>query len=362
MWKHAACLFIVTAGVVARGANAATPIYSVTDLGTFASTRDSYSIGVAINDSGQVTGYSGLEILLHMGNPEVAQPHAFLYDKVRMIDLGTFGATNSLGTAISNSGEVLIDATDTDNNVRRTIIYKNGSTMDIGSFGNDHLYIFGGINNAGQVTGQLPTPETGDANAFLYRKGTLIDLGTLGGTMSFGRAINDAGRIVGWSLTLNDELAHAFFYEKGVMTDIGSFGDADSYGTAINNGGQIVGYFTKDNATYGFLYDKGVVRGFGSLGDATYPYAINNSGQIVGRVQGQAFTHAFVYTNGTMLDLNLLIDPSLALGLFEARDINDRGWILANGAPRTSGEEPHAYLLIPKVGGALRVGSTAQFH
>ena len=63
-----------------------------------------------------------------------------------------------------------------------------------------------------------------------------------------------------------------------------------------------------------------------------------------------------------MLDLNLLIDPSLALGLFEARDINDRGWILANGAPRTSGEEPHAYLLIPKVGGALRVGSTAQFH
>ena len=109
------------------------------DLGTLGGT---FSAGVAINDSGQVTGCA---------TTADGDTHAFLWDGTRMRDLGTFGGTTSAGTA---------------------------------------------INASGQVAGYADTAD-GESHAFLWDGTRMQDLGTLGGTYSDGVAINDSGQVAG---------------------------------------------------------------------------------------------------------------------------------------------------------------------
>jgi len=74
---------------LASGSSSATT-FQLTDIGP--------SLGVAINASGQVTGFAGTA-----GNGPV---HAFLWDGTRMRDLGTLGGTDSLASAINTAGQV----------------------------------------------------------------------------------------------------------------------------------------------------------------------------------------------------------------------------------------------------------------
>jgi probable HAF family extracellular repeat protein len=80
--------------VLATGFAIATT-YRLTDLGTLGGTL---SNGVAINDSGQVTGYSS--------TADDEEFHAFLWNGTTMQDLGTLGGTSSQGAAINASGQV----------------------------------------------------------------------------------------------------------------------------------------------------------------------------------------------------------------------------------------------------------------
>ena len=65
------------------------------DLGTLGGT---FSQGVAINASGQVTG--------SRPRRPMRPSHAFLWDGTTMQDLGTLGGTSSRGVAINDSGQV----------------------------------------------------------------------------------------------------------------------------------------------------------------------------------------------------------------------------------------------------------------
>ena len=76
----------------------------VYDLGTFGG---STSVGLAINDAGQVAGYSAIT-----GN---ATSHAFRYDGTPgaggiMRDLGTFGGPFSRSNAVNSWGQVAGDS------------------------------------------------------------------------------------------------------------------------------------------------------------------------------------------------------------------------------------------------------------
>src|SRR5947199_10434111 len=68
----------------------------VIDLGTLGGT---HSYGYAINDNGQVVGYSRL--------PGDTSYHAFLWSGGSMTDMGTLGGKSSYAYGIDNSGRVV---------------------------------------------------------------------------------------------------------------------------------------------------------------------------------------------------------------------------------------------------------------
>lgn len=172
---------------------------AITDLGTLAGT---YSQAFAINDSGQVVGYSDT----------VQGQHAFLYSGGTMSDLGTLGGSYSSAR---------------------------------------------GINDSGQAVGFSYTAGDSAQHAFLYSGGTMSDLGTLGGASSAALGINDSGQVVGQSSTLGNG-THAFLYSRGTMTDLNSLLPNGSGWTlleaqAINSSGQITGYGFFNGQGHAFL-------------------------------------------------------------------------------------------------------------
>ena len=166
---------------------------------------DNTGCGLAVNNSDQVVGYSGL-----IGGHE----HAFLYDhEIGTIkDLGTLGGTDSAATD---------------------------------------------INELGQIVGWAKTPDNSQ-HVFLYSDGVMADLGNLGGLEAQGLAINDKGEIVGDFRTAGAHAQHAFLCADSGMSDLNDLIDPASgwvLTTArdINNAGQIVGWGTFNGNQRAFL-------------------------------------------------------------------------------------------------------------
>jgi probable HAF family extracellular repeat protein len=223
------------------------------DLGTLGGT---ISGGSAINDAGQVAGHSWIT-----GN---GAHHAFRYDGTpgsggMMHDLGTLGGNfgYSYGFAINDSGQVAGWTEVVVNNMTRehAFLYSgtpgSGGVMhDLGTLGGPVSY-GRGINNNGHVVGFSLTSNS-TQHAFLYTGtpgsgGMMHDLGTLGGTFAEGMDVNASGQVAGWSQLADNVTPHAFLYtgmpgNGGVMHDLGTLGGRGSYAHAISESGQVVGF------------------------------------------------------------------------------------------------------------------------
>jgi probable HAF family extracellular repeat protein len=183
---------------------------------------------------------------------------------------------------------------------------------------------------------------------------SLSDLGNLGGTYSAGTGINAGGEVTGLSYLAGDLQYRAFLYSNGSMRDLGTLGGTYSQGQGINAGGEVTGEaFTANLNLHAFLYSNGSMRDLGTLGGSTsVGYGINAGGEVVGvsdTAGGGGVQHAFLYSHGKMLDLNALDTASpLAryVTLNDARAINDKSWIVANGTDSRTALH-HAYLLKP---------------
>jgi probable HAF family extracellular repeat protein len=155
------------------------------------------SIGEAINTSGEVAGTSAASS---------GTPHAFLYNGKTMLDLGTFGGTNSVGLGINDSGEVTGAALTTGNATYYAFLYNEKTMLNLGTLGG--AYSVGeAINDEGEVVGD--TNIAGKGTAFLYENGVMFNLNSLISPtdplygdvwLNEATGINDRGQIVadGW--------------------------------------------------------------------------------------------------------------------------------------------------------------------
>jgi probable HAF family extracellular repeat protein len=145
--------------------------YTLTDLGRLDSRPFGFSFGNAINDAGQVTGYSSI---LQGGT------NAFLYQGGVMSSLDPLGS-GSVGQAINGFGQVA-GYQNRATGPSHATLFSNGGVLDLGTLSSHPLSsssIATGINNAGQVVGYSDTNTAFVSHAFLYVNGQMQDLGTL---------------------------------------------------------------------------------------------------------------------------------------------------------------------------------------
>jgi len=227
--------------------------------------------------------------------------------------LPCLGGLTSLGfsgtaTAINASGHVAgycyVDGLN-----RRAIIYRDGFTTDLGSFGGDSAAI--DINDHGVATGFASDAVSGTATAFVYN-GTMTPLFG-NGTESYGRAINNWGHVVGEHLTPNGTF-HGFLYKNGTVTDLGSSNSPDTVPFAINDDEQVVGTKVLTFAStcsygpctvskqFGFIWLDGQMALLDALvpkhlnWELSWAFDINNNGQVVGYGERNGQFHAFMMT------------------------------------------------------------------
>lgn len=200
------------------------------------------SYGLAINNAGQVTGYT------YTGTNCNTSCSAFLYSNGTTKNIGTLGGTYSIGEAINSSGQVAGVAS-LANGTDHAFLYSNGAMTDLGSLSASGLSYGFGINTAGSVVGdsEVKINSSYYYHAFLYNNGTMKDLGTLGGTTSAAIGINSANEIVGDASTASGA-THAFLYSNGEMIDLNTLDTSSplamyvtlTEAIAINNNGEIV--------------------------------------------------------------------------------------------------------------------------
>jgi probable HAF family extracellular repeat protein len=341
----ALCLFF--SGYTAPAYSA---LYTITDLGSLGGTNFG-SRGIAINNGGQVTGWT------YTADRQV---RAFVTVNGVMTALGTLGGnggelpdygSSDAGYGINVVGQVTGKSYTADGQYH-AFITVNGLMTDLGTLGGINSY-GSGINDSGQVAGTSKTAE-GVEHAFVTVNGAITDLGTLGGSYSWAYDINASGQVTGRAETAKGE-SHAFMTVNGSMIDLGTLGGLSSTGTAINASGQVAGYAVLgDGWNHAFVTVNGVMTDLSTHIPGvrnSFSTDINASGQVVGNYLTASGYRSFVTQNGIMTDLNNLIINNPGWTSIAAYGINDKGLITGYGL-NPAGQE-HAFLLTPASGASL---------
>jgi probable HAF family extracellular repeat protein len=276
----------------------------IINLGTFGG---NWSYANALNNQGEVAGFA-LNTTpdsfnlgdFCMNGPFPTQMQAFIWENGVMENLGTLGGPDSCALWINQSGQAaghsFTNSTPNSTTGIPTLdpfLWDRRRMIDLGTLGGT-LGVANWLNNRGQVVGQSNLAGDLTAHPFLWDRGSLKDLGTLGGTFGVATSVSDAGVIVGGATNQNDQAFLAFVWKNGVMTDLGTLlGDDCSLATNVNSGGQVVGFSfpCAGGPSHAFLWEKGSLIDLSTfvppgsdlqLTEATY---INDRGEI--SAQGQ---------------------------------------------------------------------------
>jgi probable HAF family extracellular repeat protein len=275
------------------------------DLGTLPGGSASYA--TAINDRGDIVGYSGINAY---GPQFRERTQGFAWADGTMHALGALYCRCSF-------------------NVR----YGASRALDIA--------------NGGQIVGDSETGRGEDfTHAFVWQENAMSDLGAVvdGSLSSYAFGINDINEIVG---TVN---GRAFLARDGSSQELGMLpGHASSDARAINNKGQVIGNsVTADGVSHAFLWNIGSMRNLGTLsGDASsQAQALNTAGVVAGRsgTADLSVSRAVIWQNGAAIDLTRLVASSDWI-LSNATGINDRGEVVGVGLREG---QVRAFLLQPR--------------
>ena len=351
---------------------------SLSDLGALPGVNSSFGSWITAN--GLVAGQSGNgEIDPLTGGPEA---RAVFWNDGPIIDLGTFGGNESYANAVNSRGQVVGSAANAISDPFNTppflygwgtqmhgFLWEDGAMHDLGTLGGPDSLAYW-VNEKGQVAGfsyinSTPNPLTGvpPGHPFLWENGTMHDLGTIGGTQVFDLdGLNEHGQIIG-QMTLADEgKSHPFLWDGKRLIDLGTFGGDHANANWFNEAGEVVGhsqYSTLcpgpgegpiDHAYLwrnGDMSDLGTVPGINPLQGLSSAWGINSKTQIVGNSATCDFTifDGFLWENGSMVDLNTLTPPDSVLHVELPVYISDRGEITGLGSLPDG--DVHSFLLIP---------------
>jgi probable HAF family extracellular repeat protein len=298
--------------------------YELTALGLL--NAGGYAYSKDINNRGEVTGTA----LAVNGLSE----HAYVWSGGVMTDLGTLGAQYSWGHAINDEGEVAGYSVVDPNTIHGFL--HSGGTMSSTHPGTENFSRNNGISAWGDVAGIYSGVFGGWANeyrAYYTWAGTHVLLGTFGGTESRGEDVNDFGEVVGMART-SEGKARAFTCQGTMLTEIGDLGDVYSWAKAINNTGAIVGVSRpRPNEYHGFHWVAGIMRDLGTFGGPdSEGRDVNDAGQIVGFAEDPSMLHrAAIWQGAHRLDLNDLVVNLGGWVLTGASGINELGEICGTG-------------------------------
>lgn len=272
------------------------------DLGTLGGNTIVGGAG-ALNNAGQVVGC--FDKPLDSGGFAL---HAFIWDAVNeMRDLGALSGQQSCALAINDSGEVAgwsFVRTESGATERHLFRWRNfvEGMQDLGTLGGSEIMPVA-INQAGQIVGFGATAGDATTHAFLWDPltGVLQDLDQAAG-WAMATAINAAGQVVGVSVDSDTGAQRAFIWDLvGGMRDLGSLDGGNPFPSAINDAGQVVGFsFTASGSDHAFAWDaEHGMRDLGTLGGSySYAVVINELGDVAGgsTTLGDAEFHGFIVT------------------------------------------------------------------
>ncbi|MCC6528510.1 MAG: hypothetical protein IT373_38040 [Polyangiaceae bacterium] len=209
-----------------------------TDLGTLGGTE---SVAQALNDAGQVVGWSRLAS---------GDYHAFLWDDGVMLDLGTLGGASSTAADVNAHGQVVGMASVADDTAFHAFLWEDGEMVDLGApLGLSSAAM--AIDDAGVVVGRSrEAPPRGD-HVLLWRNGEVEVLGPLVTEVEYATPtdIDRTGAIV---VNAEDvrcgadcgEYTRAFVWQNGAATELGSLGGTQTWASSRNTHGLVVGFST----------------------------------------------------------------------------------------------------------------------
>jgi hypothetical protein len=205
----------------------------------------------------------------------------------------------SIGVSINDAGQVTVGL---DGNI---FLYSYGDLLQVTTTGS-HVgaRVGGAINGSAQVTGDFFNGS--QYQAFVYSSGQFSPLASPGESAGF--AINNAGDVVGYAVIPFGGVTGAL-WRNGQLQIVDLMGHSNCMVFAINNLGQVVGACGPGNRDYpnsaGFIYSDGAYAAtdLNSLIDPTLGITINAATMINDRGQilatGQApnsFGQTFLLT------------------------------------------------------------------
>ena len=228
--------------------------------GTLTALPDLGSSGqaAAINDSGTVAG----TVYDASGDVIAAE-----WQHGKLITLPGLGGTYSQATLINDTGLVVGQSADASGSTH-TVVWENGKAVDLG-VGNPVA-----INDRGQVLVNV-LPVSGPQYAFIWDHGkqTLLPAGT------YAAGLNNEGQVVGDVTISGTSTADGFVWHNGTLTDLGL-----EQPTAINDRGQVVEYLY-DNGLFDYQVrdaDGSTIKLVPPTGTSASATQINDDGLVAG--------------------------------------------------------------------------------